>query len=300
MTLEDRIRTLAANALGIAPDAIRSVERIVHGLTNDNWIARGPQRSVVVRLNSPKAPELGVDRRNEARALQVAMHAGVGPRVLQYDLEEDVLITELLPGTPWSIEYARSSAGIARLAQLLVEVHALPIYDGIKRVDALSVIDGYWNTLEAAGRIALAGSLEQRATARVLGERLRRDVRPRLCHNDVHHLNLMDDGRVRLLDWEYAGLGDPYFDMAGVCCYHDFDDAQCAALLQHYAGRLHEAALERLNAARWLFEYIRELWTAVNGLQSLARGGGSVSGELHSREISDPNYSRAGATPAQK
>lgn len=263
MIIEDRVRSLAAGALDVPTEAIRSVERIVHGLTNDNWIARGPQRSVVVRLNSPKADDLGVDRRNEARALQIAMQAGVGPRVLRYDLESDVLITELLPGTPWSVEYARSGAGIARLAQLLREVHALPIYDGIKRVDALAVIESYWATLEAAGRMALAGSPEQQATARVLGQRLRTDVRLRLCHNDVHHLNLMDDGRVRLLDWEYAGFGDPFFDLAGVCCYHDYDAEQCEALLRHYIGRPDAAATERLDTARWLFNYIRELWTAV-------------------------------------
>lgn len=263
MKLEDRIRRLGADALQVPVPSIHGIERIEHGLTNENWIVRGPRASVVVRLNSPKANELGIDRQHEAKVLQIATQAGVGPRVLKYDFEEDALITELLPGSPWSIEYARSHTGIARLAELMREVHALPIYDGIKRVDALAVIERYWVTLEQTGQLGLAGSAEQRATARTLGLRLREGVRPRLCHNDVHHLNLMDDGRVRLLDWEYAGLGDPFFDLAGICCYHDYDEAQCEALLQHYLGREDVKSSARLNAARWMFNYIRELWGAV-------------------------------------
>jgi thiamine kinase len=266
---EHRARALAAATLGIDAGAIRSVQRIQHGLTNENWIVRSAQHAVVVRLNCPMAGELGVDRRNEERILAIAARAGVGPRVLRCDHEENALVTELLPGTSWSRDYARTSTGIARFAQLMREVHALPIADGIKRVDALSVVQGYWSTLERYGHSA--GSAEQRAMASVLGQQLRDDLRLRLCHNDVHHLNLIDDGqRVRLLDWEYAGLGDPYFDLAGICCYHDYDAEQCEQLLQHYLGRRDPTASARLDAARWMFNYIRELWMAVSACSRAA------------------------------
>lgn len=272
---EFRVRALAAEALEIAPQAIRSAERIEHGLTNQNWIVRVGQRSAVVRLNSAHSSSLGIDRHSEAQVLRVAAHAGLGPRVLKCDLHEDVLITEVLPGSPWSMEYACSTVGIARLAGLLRDVHAMSISDGIARVDALSVVESYWATLDRAGLSGLAGSAEQRACAVEIGWRLRSDVRPRLCHNDVHHLNLMDDGsRVRLLDWEYAGLGDPFFDLAGVCCYHEYEAEQCEQLLQHYLGRSDPTATERLQSARWMFDYIRELWEAVRALPSTGIKGG--------------------------
>jgi thiamine kinase len=264
---EDRVRALAAEVLKLPDNAIRTVERIEHGVTNESWIARTTQRSLVVRFNSPHAADLGVDRQSEKRVLQIASHAGVGPRVLRCDLDAQVLITELLPGTPWSVEYARSTTGIARLAALMREVHAISLVDGIKHVDALSVLEHYWSVLDQRGYLELAGSAEQRATARVFGMQLREELRPRLCHNDVHHLNIMDDGcRVRLLDWEYAGVGDPFFDLAGICCYHDYDPEQREQLLQHYLGRADTKARARLACACWIFDYIREVWTAVREL----------------------------------
>ena len=36
-----------------------------------------------------------------------------------------------------------------------------------------------------------------------------------LCHNDSHWDNVLDDGDdLWVIDWEYAGMGDPMFDLA--------------------------------------------------------------------------------------
>jgi thiamine kinase len=261
--LERRIRQLAADAIGIGVQSVRSVERIEHGLTNDSWIVRAPRLAVVVRLNSASSSELQIDRTSERRILEVVSQAGLGPRVLVCDPEAGVLVTELLSGSPWSLEYARTTVGIARLANLLRELHALSIADGIGRVDLSRVIEGYWTTLQAAGRTITPDVIAKHEQARATTAMLKADMRARLCHNDVHHLNLMDDGRLRLLDWEYAGLGDPFFDLAGVCCYHAYTPEQREQLLQHYLGRPDQPASTRLAAACWLFDYIRELWVAV-------------------------------------
>ena len=37
----------------------------------------------------------------------------------------------------------------------------------------------------------------------------------RPCHNDLLTANFIDDGtRIRIVDWEYAGMGDVFFDLA--------------------------------------------------------------------------------------
>ena len=39
-------------------------------------------------------------------------------------------------------------------------------------------------------------------------------VEMRPCHNDLLNANFIDDGtRIRIVDWEYAGMGDPFFDL---------------------------------------------------------------------------------------
>ena len=86
---------------------------------------------------------------------------------------------------------------------------------------------------------------------------------PCLCHNDVHHLNVIDGDSLRLIDWEYAGVGEPLFDLASVSVYHRYRRSQRERLLSAYAAPSGAVSWQRLELACWLFDYIRDLWLAV-------------------------------------
>ena len=44
-------------------------------------------------------------------------------------------------------------------------------------------------------------------------------------------------GALMLVDWEYAGMGDPRFDLGNLAVNNDFDDADDERLLTAYYGR---------------------------------------------------------------
>ena len=74
------------------------------------------------------------------------------------------------------------------------------------------------------------------------------------CHNDLLTANFLDDGgRLRLLDWEYAGMNDPHFDLANFASHHDLEPDAEVALLEAYGerGSLARLRLMRLMAAFW-------------------------------------------------
>ena len=87
----------------------------------------------------------------------------------------------------------------------------------------------------------------------------------RLCHNDLHHLNIIDhDGRLWLVDWEYGGRGDPLFDLASCICQGAAARSAVAALLSGYGEPLPGSASE-LEDACWAFDYVRLLWYLAQG-----------------------------------
>jgi thiamine kinase-like enzyme len=95
----------------------------------------------------------------------------------------------------------------------------------------------------------------------------------RFCHNDLHHLNLVESAAgVLALDWEYAGVGDPLMDLAGYAAYHDLDAAAVRALLDAHAGA--GVANRRFEDARWLFEAVWWAW-----LELKRRLDGSENGD---------------------
>ncbi len=255
--------------IAIAAECLRkdrrllSAERIKNGLTNESWLVRADDAAVVVRLSNHATEALQIDRQSEAAILSIVADVDIGAPVLLCAPERNLLVTRFVPGKTWSVRDARSQENAERIAGVLRVLHALPVPPTVQVIDLRQIVRGYWNTLMARGLSASAGSPEVRERARQLIAQLADDAQSCLCHNDVHHLNVIDDGRLRLIDWEYAGVGDPYFDLASVCCYHTLSDDSRRALLRAYWGYDSTASFDRLQRMCWVFNYIRDLWFAV-------------------------------------
>jgi thiamine kinase-like enzyme len=85
------------------------------------------------------------------------------------------------------------------------------------------------------------------------------ELRP--CHNDLLNANFIHDGaRLRIVDWEYAGMGDPAFDLGNFSINHELDADQDAALLVAYAGEARSAALARIAIMRVLSDFREAMW----------------------------------------
>lgn len=250
-------------ALEVGAGAIRDVEPIKHGLTNRSWLVSADNDRFVVRLSDASAQELQIDRSSEAAVLQLVASAGIGPGVLRCDPERGILVTRYV-GPTWSELDAHSLDNIDRLAGLLRRLHALAVPGNVRAVDLATTVHGYLRTLDERGAHSGLMSPALRDCADKTAAQLRKGSTPCLCHNDVHHLNVVEGDSLRLIDWEYAGVGEPLFDLASVCVYHRYRKAQRERLLSAYGASASDAiSWQRLELACWLFDYIRDLWMAV-------------------------------------
>ena len=93
--------------------------------------------------------------------------------------------------------------------------------------------------------------------------------RPVLCHNDVLPANLIDDGRrLWLVDWEYAGIGHPLFDLANASANADFSDDLDRALLEAYHGQVDPRDLCDLRIFKAMSRLRESLWSMIQTVAS--------------------------------
>jgi thiamine kinase len=238
----------------LADGQLRPIEG---GLSNRAWRLDVAGEAWFARLGHPGASELGVDRASECVLLRAVAAAGFSPEVLACEPAAELLVTRFVDGSPWQATDVRVEANLRRIAGLLRRLHALPVPAGVQAVSYSQQARRLAAGLPTAtAREATLHQRSERIFARLDG----RGCPPALCHHDLHHLNLLDDGRrLWLLDWEYGGRGDPLMDLAGFLAMHELAPEPTEVLLEAY-GVLPAADRALVEAARWAFDYVQWLW----------------------------------------
>jgi thiamine kinase-like enzyme len=236
--------------------ATGELTRLHGGFSNHAWRVDVPGGPWYARLNAADAEALGVDRASECALLKAVGAAGLAPAVLACEPAVRLLVTRYVDAQPWRADEGTNRINISRLAAILRRLHELPV--------PAAVTDMNWPAQArrlAAGLTEAPGDAPVHRRAVGVFERLEaRTFIPTLCHHDLHHLNILDDGtRLWLVDWEYGGRGDPLFDLAGFVSMNGLDAPAVESLVEAYGG-LEPEALGQLDAACWAFDYVQWLW----------------------------------------
>jgi thiamine kinase-like enzyme len=243
------------------PGQDAAVERLGGGLTNHNFKVTVGGEAFVVRVGGKDTELLGIDRRAEHGAALAAAEIGVGPEVVAFVESESCLVTRFVEGRPIPAETMREPGTLTRVARTLRLIHDGPSVPG--RFDSFRVVEAYRDTVVARGRSVPAAYVEVESIARRIEHALgSREERP--CHNDLLNANFLDDGEcIRIVDWEYAGMGDPFFDLANFSINHDFAETDDRALLTAYTGRSDDLDLARLGLMRFMSDFREAMWGVV-------------------------------------
>ncbi len=209
------------------------------GRTNRSYLVEGDGRRWVLRIGTPEAAALGIDRRREHALFRAAAQAGLAPPLLWADTARGLLISRHLAGerlSPAALDVPRRAA----LLGLLGAVRELP--------PAGAAFD-----YAACVRRYLAPGEEATSTLADCLDTLQATAAGGVCHHDPGPWNVIFvGGRPWLLDWEFAAFGAPVLDLAAVVV----DWAQPAATVAHLSGTPRDV----LDAACGFYRELCVLW----------------------------------------
>ena len=230
------------------PGERASFEPLGGGITNHNFKVTAGGEQLVLRVGGKDTELLGIDRNHEHEAALRAADLGIGPEVARF--ENDCLVTRFVEGTV-------GEPDPAAVGPLLRRLHASgPL---AARFDAFRVVEIYAKTAAAYG-VAIPPEYDDAhdVAARIEQTRTGAPVVP--CHNDLLALNFIDDGsRTWIVDWEYAGMGDAYFDLANFAVNNGLDEDGERVLLAAYGG----GDAETLTLMRFMSDFREAMWGVV-------------------------------------
>jgi thiamine kinase-like enzyme len=230
------------------------------GITNRNFKLRLDGGDYVLRVPGKDTDALGIDRGAEAAATELAASIGAGPELVATFRDPDGLLTRFVEGRGVTAEELREPARIARLARGLRAFHdsgaALP-----STFDCFRIVEDHAAEAQARGGALPAEYESAHALARRVEAVFDEPFVP--IHADLLTSNVIEepDGRLRIVDWEYAGMGHRFFDLGNLAVNNGLDDEP---LLSSYLGALpSDADRARLSLMRFMSDFREAMWGVV-------------------------------------
>lgn len=232
MNVEEYI-VMRVNALLHQQDA-RIVKRLEGGMSNYTYVVESGGKSYTYRVPG-KCAEYFVDRENEYANIRKVDSLGLNNVTYYVEILSGEKLAEYVEGTVMSdtdvVSYNELS--VSALKKLHGSDLQLKDYDPFGRLaeyERYCTDRGY---VHPADYLALRQRLDDM-------RQLYRQVKLVPCHCDYQPTNLVIAGdKLYVLDWEFAGMNDPFYDIA---CYGNAGLDKALSLLAAYVG--HEPTKE--------------------------------------------------------
>ena len=240
-------------------------EALGAGLISQTYRVARDGMAYTLKVAAEHRPDLRADLPWEVRVLEDAGSAGLAPHLAYFDLDRAVLLTRWAEGRSWGSHETAAPANLDRIAALLRRVHALAVPMPARPIAPLQWIQIYLEALSRRTSHSSDPVLRREALVRAQAWlELPRAIGV-VCHSDLHTLNLIQENdSLILLDWEYAHVTDPLWDLAGWCANNDFDAELQWGLLERYLGKTAiSSEWQRFKLLLALYDYVCLLWSQL-------------------------------------
>ena len=240
------------------------VKELTGGITNKNYKITVDGESFVLRMGGNETKHLGIDRKVEYECSRLAAQIGIAPEPTAFLEPEGYIVARFISGKGIATEEIGATENIKRVLESMKAYHAIGKFPGF--FSPFRVAEDYARTARSFN-VQLPAKMDwylekSREIEKAMYARKPLQLRP--CHNDLLNGNFIDDGtRIRILDWEYAGMGDIFFDLGNFAIQHEFNSEQDEILLRAYFGNPTDSQRAHQKLMKIMSDLREAMWAQV-------------------------------------
>jgi thiamine kinase-like enzyme len=245
-------------------------EPLSGGITNRNFRAGFAGRDYVIRVPGKDTSLLEIDRGAEQIANERAARIGIAPPVVAMLDEPQAIVTLFVEGETMDSADLREPEALTDVARSLRAIHELgePLPTAF---DSFRIVETYAETATGrGGEIPEAYNEAQQHAGQIEAALTGPEHDPVPCHNDLLAANFIRGPKqVWIVDWEYAGMGDRYFDLANFAVNNELGEGGELALLSDYFAE--EPTAQRvatLRLMKFMSDFREAMWGVVQTVVS--------------------------------
>jgi thiamine kinase-like enzyme len=244
-----------------------AVEPLPGGLTNEiRKVTLADGKAAVLRIPTASNAILGIGSAAELSSARAAAQARVAPDVLA-EAPSGASLVAWVDGRTLAAADLDDSAMLQRVAQMCRTLHAGPRF--ANDFDMFAVQSRYLAAAQARQVRLPVDYLDHAASAVQIRAALAVTPEPtRPCHNDLLPANILDDGRLWFIDWEYSGNNEAAFELGNLWAEADLPEERLAELVAAYTGRPDPRVTARARLLAAVGQYGWALWGCIQSAVS--------------------------------
>lgn len=249
---------------GVKENEIETIHK-AGGMTNFNYEVKIKGKKYILRIPGHGTDRL-VDRNNEKQNLQFATNLGINPAYLYFDEVSGIKVTMKIKG---AIQIRKEEARSEKIQDLVIQCLQTLHHSksSMKNEFQLQVFIEEYEKLVKIVRPDLWKRYESFSAKvrRILQSFHASKVFSNVpCHIDPSYTNFLIDrhGKIFLIDWEYSGMFDPFWDIAAYTLESSFSSEEERLFLRKYLQREFTSDEYRRFKKHQIFQdYLWSLWT---------------------------------------
>lgn len=223
---------LIKSSFGCNDEDIQNISVLKKGMTNRSFLFNVAEKKYIMRIPGEGTDEL-INRRQEAAVYEKIQNRNICDDVIYMNSSNGYKITEYLDNA--RVCDPHNEEDIKRCMRKLKEFHQLALkvdhtFDIFEKID---FYESLWTEKKSIYR-----DYEKTKTKVVCLKDYINAQEKQCCltHIDAVPDNFlfMENGDIRLIDWEYAGMQDPHVDIAMFCIYSMYEKEEVDRLIDLY------------------------------------------------------------------
>ena len=252
---------LIAKVFDIPQSHIKGLRTLKAGMTNKSFLFEVDGQSYICRIPG-KGTDVLIDRKHEYDSYMAVKDLHITERIIYFDRESGYKISKFYDGSRNADPKNEKEMG--RCMELLKSLHDKNIHVD-HSFDIAERIEYYTKLCNESGGISFEDVSFVQKNMQVLLDVLDQMKSHKcLCHIDsvADNFIITADSRIKLIDWEYAGMAEPIIDVAMCSIYSYYDKEEANELLESYLQRKPNALeYKKLYSYMALSGYLWALWT---------------------------------------
>lgn len=261
----ENLKDIICNLMDISADRINKIYPI-GGMTNNNYKIEIDNKYYVLRVPG-KGTEDMISREDEIKNAIYADEIGINCRVVYFNKESGVKISKFIENAQTlSPESTKNQNNMIMVCEILKKLHNYDkkmsnnfnIYGKIEQYEKLAkevnaiFFDDYY---EVKNKVLYLKNIMDKL-----------DVKLVPCHNDTIAENFIKSGedKMYLIDWEYAGMNDPMWDLSAYSLENKFSEDEEELLLNiYFDGNLELKFKKRILINKVYQDFLWSTWTII-------------------------------------